>query len=144
MERIGRILRWADGVATVEVGKAQQCLSGSCADCHAGEGEKWTLEVPWSRPFHLGQRVMVKPRKGLSRAFRWGCCLAVFCLVLEAGDAFFPGGRGGAEERWAVVLGIALGLAVWEVLRRAARGRPKYRVVPLEAADLELQSEGKR
>jgi hypothetical protein len=134
MDRIGRILDWRDGIATVEVGRNQECARGSCADCHASDADRWVFQVPWKEPWRKGQKVLVKPRGSLYRFLQWGGFLLAFSLSLALLTWLIPGAaREGPEQRISILVGIVFGAAMWKMIQLRARGLPRYRVVALES-----------
>ncbi len=133
MDRIGRILEWQAGVATVEVGRNQECASGSCADCHASAADRTRLQVPWKEQPVLGLRVLVKPRGEVFRLVRWLGALAVFCLTLFLAVWIVPvAAEAGAAQRVSILAGLFFAAVAWRFLRAWARKRPQFRVIPLE------------
>ncbi len=132
MDRIGRILDWQAGIATVEVGRNQECASGSCADCHASEADRTRFQVPWGKRPVLGIRVLVRSQTEVFRLIRWLGGLAVFCLTLAVAVWLVPAaGEVGAAQRGSILAGLVLAGAAWKLLRSWARSRPQFRVIPL-------------
>lgn len=141
MDRIGKILQWRNGVATVEVGKNQECAAGSCADCHAMASDRWVLQVRRRDPCSIGQKVLVKPRRNIHKLIQWAGFLCAFSLVLAFATWLVPGAeQDGPEQRIAILVGIAFGGAVWKMVRLWARGWPQFRIVLLEPDHLWLIS----
>ena len=135
MDRVGKIIEFNKDVATVEVGLDQECVSGSCSDCHAAGDGKWIFTVPWKHACTLGQRVRVRERRGLFRLLAWIGFLVGFCVVLALGQSISAAARseGSVEQRLMVVLGLLIGVAAWSCVRAWAKRQPQFRVEPLDA-----------
>jgi hypothetical protein len=148
MDRVGRIIDWQQGVATVEVGLHQECVSGSCSDCHASAAGKISIQVPWQRPDVLGQRVLVREKRGAFRSLEWLAFLLAFSVVLAAAQALFPqvrpaAGAGiGAALRATILAGLALGFLSGYGVKSWARRQPQYKVEALDSALKFLDASG--
>jgi hypothetical protein len=136
MERIGKILQLSGGVATIEVGLRQECVSGSCSDCHASAEGKWVFTVPWRRPALVGERVLVRARGDFFRLVRWLAFLGAFCLALAASEAAFGevGVSASGAQRGAVLASLAAGAVAWWGARAWSRRQPRFRVQSLESS----------
>lgn len=135
MDRIGRITELGSHGTTVEVGLNEECVSGSCSDCHAAAAGTWVFTVPRARFHFLGQRVLVRERRGLFRILEWLTFLVCFCAVLAIGQALVEAARVGAtfEQRVMVLVGVAVGVAGAFATRAWARTQPKFRIKPLDS-----------
>lgn len=135
MDRVGKIIEFDNQVATVEVGLEQECVSGSCSDCHAAGDGKWIFTVPWRHACTPGQRVRVRERRGVFRLVAWVGFLVGFCVVLLLGQSISDSARsdGSVEQRLMVVLGLLVGIAAWCGARAWSKRQPQFRVEPLVA-----------
>ncbi|MBI4583650.1 MAG: hypothetical protein HY717_06480 [Planctomycetes bacterium] len=164
MDRVGRIIDWQLGVATVEVGLHQECVSGSCSDCHASAAGKIAIQVPWQRPYVIGQRVLVRENRGAFRSLQWLAFLLAFGAVLAAAQALFPqvktaamaaagAGLGAGESaggeaaspaalRATILAGLALGFLSGYGVKSWARRQPQHKVEALDSAAKFLAASG--
>ncbi len=140
MDRIGRVVSWDGSTATIEVGLQDECVSGSCSDCHAAAAEgMWVLEVPWRRPATVGERVLVKERRPFFRLLCWTMFLVGFCVVIGLGQALLESTRadGSGAQRGLVVSALAVGVGAWLGTRQWSRRRSQFRVQALEQNPLD-------
>jgi hypothetical protein len=123
MEAIGRIVGIRDGTAAVEIGPGDPCGAGACSGCR---GRK-VVDVRVREPRRIGDRVRLRSREGIHRAFCSTTFLAVFCGVLAIAVELDPAaGREGRAQRIAVALALAAGLAAWLAARRWTARRPSH------------------
>lgn len=129
MEWIGRIVSHRSGIATVEVARDLGCSTEGCAGCR----DRWTIDVAWSGPPRIDEKVLVKPQGVPRRIFQWTGSFLAFSLTLLAAGWIDPRAvLEGPEERLAIVLGLCAGGILWVVVGRRMKGRLRYRGVALE------------